>query len=84
MTRFFNGLLHFRRGAWEMLASVLIVAFQLPLARVARRIGAVRILPVGFLLLSAAFASVALFAAKEPPEGWLPPREAPPRAGCCS
>ena len=26
MTRFFNGLLHFRRGAWEMLASVLIAA----------------------------------------------------------
>jgi len=24
MTRFFDGLLHFRRGAWEMLASVLI------------------------------------------------------------
>ena len=26
MTRFFNGLMHFRRGAWEMLASVLIAA----------------------------------------------------------
>ncbi|KNY16321.1 hypothetical protein AKG11_14540 [Shinella sp. SUS2] len=26
MTRFFNGLLHFRRSAWEMLASVLIAA----------------------------------------------------------
>ncbi|HEV7250382.1 MAG TPA: hypothetical protein VGN93_25645 [Shinella sp.] len=24
MTRFFKGLLHLRRGAWEMLASVLI------------------------------------------------------------
>lgn len=24
MTHFFHGLLHFRRGAWEMLASVLI------------------------------------------------------------
>ncbi len=24
MTRFFNGLRHFRRSAWEMLASVLI------------------------------------------------------------
>jgi hypothetical protein len=24
MTEFFNGLLHFRRGAWEMLASILI------------------------------------------------------------
>ncbi|MBN9234666.1 MULTISPECIES: hypothetical protein [Phyllobacteriaceae] len=26
MTRFFDGLLQFRRGAWEMLASVLIAA----------------------------------------------------------
>lgn len=26
MTRFFNGLVHFRRSAWEMLASVLIAA----------------------------------------------------------
>lgn len=26
MTRFFDGLLHFRRGAWEMVASVLIAA----------------------------------------------------------
>ncbi|AMS42298.1 MULTISPECIES: hypothetical protein [Aminobacter] len=26
MTRFLDGLLHFRRGAWEMLASVLIAA----------------------------------------------------------
>lgn len=26
MTRFINGLMHFRRGAWEMLASVLIAA----------------------------------------------------------
>lgn len=33
--------------------------------------GAVRILPVGFLLLSASFASVALFAAAPPAEGWL-------------
>ena len=44
---------------------------RFPLARFARRVGAVRILPVGFLLLSAAFASVAMFAATEPPEGWL-------------
>lgn len=51
-----------------MLASVLIIVLQLPLARFARKVGAVRILPVGFLLLSAAFASVALFAATEPPE----------------
>ncbi|PLP60352.1 hypothetical protein CYK37_04190 [Mesorhizobium loti] len=26
MSSFFDGLLHFRRGAWEMLASVLIAA----------------------------------------------------------
>ncbi|WP_182967915.1 MFS transporter [Klebsiella sp. WP8-S18-ESBL-06] len=58
-------------GPLFMLASVLIIAFQLPLARFARRVGAVRILPVGFLLLSAAFASVAMFAASVPPEGWL-------------
>ncbi|PAN91570.1 MFS transporter [Enterobacter cloacae] len=58
-------------GPLFMLASVLIVVLQLPLARFARRVGAVRILPVGFLLLSAAFASVAMFAATEPPEGWL-------------
>ncbi|MBA7855112.1 MFS transporter [Enterobacter sp. RHBSTW-00901] len=58
-------------GPLFMLASVLIIAFQLPLARFARRVGAIRILPVGFLLLAAAFASVSLFAATEPPEGWL-------------
>lgn len=58
-------------GPLFMLASVLIIAFQLPLARFARRVGAARILPLGFLLLSAAFASVALFAATEPPVGWL-------------
>ncbi len=46
-----------------MLASLLIITLQLPLARFARRIGAVRILPVGFLLLSASFVSVALFVA---------------------
>ena len=33
--------------------------------------GAVRILPVGFLLLSASFVSVALFAASPPATGWL-------------
>ncbi|MBS1207257.1 MAG: mdtH 1 [Proteobacteria bacterium] len=58
-------------GPLFMLASVLIIAFQLPLARFARRVGTVKILPVGFLLLSAAFACVAMFAATEPPEGWL-------------
>ncbi|HFV7071020.1 MFS transporter, partial [Escherichia coli] len=54
-----------------MLASLLIITLQLPLARFARRMGAVRILPVGFLLLSASFASVALFAAAPPAESWL-------------
>ena len=54
-----------------MLASLLIITLQLPLARFARRIGAVRILPVGFLLLSASFVSVALFAASPPATGWL-------------
>ncbi|MGG1905473.1 MFS transporter [Enterobacter ludwigii] len=58
-------------GPLFMLASVLIITLQLPLARFARRIGAVRILPVGFLLLSAAFAIVAIFATAEPSEGWL-------------
>lgn len=58
-------------GPLFMLASVLIITLQLPLARFARRVGAVRILPVGFFLLSVAFASVAMFAATEPPEGWL-------------
>ncbi|STQ09655.1 major facilitator transporter [Enterobacter cloacae] len=58
-------------GPLFMLASVLIITLQLPLARFARRVGAVRILPVGFLLLSASFASVAVFAPTVPPEGWL-------------
>lgn len=58
-------------GPLFMLASVLIILFQLPLARFARRVGAIRVLPAGFLLLSASFASVALFAAHPPPEGWL-------------
>lgn len=58
-------------GPLFMLASLLIVVLQLPLARVAHRVGAVRILPVGFLLLSTAFASVALFASTPPAEGWL-------------
>lgn len=57
-------------GPLFMLASLLIVALQLPLARLAHRVGAVRILPVGFLLLSTAFASVALFASTPPAEGW--------------
>ncbi|EMR6904661.1 TPA: MDR family MFS transporter [Serratia marcescens] len=58
-------------GPLFMLASVLIIAFQLPLARFARRVGAIKILPLGFLLLSAAFGSVAMFAATPPLTGWL-------------
>lgn len=58
-------------GPLFMLASLLIITLQLPLARFARRLGATIILPAGFLLLSAAFASVALFAPAAPSEGWL-------------
>jgi len=58
-------------GPLFMLASALVILFQLPLARVARRVGAIRVLPVGFLLISASFLSVALFAPSEPATGWL-------------
>ncbi len=58
-------------GPLFILASILIILCQLPLARVARRVGPAQILPIGFLLLATAFASVALFAASAPPEGWL-------------
>ena len=58
-------------GPLFMLASVMVIALQLPLARYARRIGAAKILPVGFLILSASFVSVACFAATEPPHGLL-------------
>jgi len=58
-------------GPLFILASVLIILFQLPIARFARRIGAERIMPIGFLLLSASFLSVALFADSEPSESWL-------------
>lgn len=58
-------------GPLFMLASVLIIALQLPLARVARRAGVVKILPMGFALVAASFLSVALFAASEPAQGWL-------------
>ncbi|MGK9175393.1 MFS transporter [Yokenella regensburgei] len=57
-------------GPLFMLASLLIILLQLPLARFARRIGARHILPAGFLLLSAAFLSIALFAATPPPDSW--------------
>ncbi|MCG1032682.1 MFS transporter [Bacillus amyloliquefaciens] len=58
-------------GPLFMLASGLVILFQLPLARFARRVGAVRILPVGFLLIATSFLSVALFAPSEPATGWL-------------
>ncbi|MCG8709157.1 MFS transporter [Brenneria sp. 4F2] len=58
-------------GPLFMLASLMVVLLQLPLARFARRLGAARILPLGFGLLSASFFSVALFASATPPEGWL-------------
>ena len=58
-------------GPLFILASVLIILFQLPLARFARRIGAARIMPAGFLLLSGSFLSVALFAAQEFDDSWL-------------
>ena len=58
-------------GPLFMLASLLIIILQLPLARFARRIGAVRILPTGFLLVSASFLSVAAFAANPPLENGL-------------
>lgn len=58
-------------GPLFMLASLLVIILQLPLARLARRIGAVRILPVGFLLISVSFLSVALFAATPAPENAL-------------
>lgn len=58
-------------GPLFMLASVLIITLQLPLARLTRRIGAARMMPVGFLLISASFASVALCAASTPPAGWM-------------
>jgi len=57
-------------GPLFMLASLLIICLQLPLARVARRIGVGLILPVGFLLLSLSFICVAAFAPLTPPEGW--------------
>lgn len=58
-------------GPLFVLASVLVIVLQMPLARFARRTGAARILPAGFGLLSAAFVAVALFAWTIPPQGWL-------------
>ncbi|MFF6012974.1 MFS transporter [Rahnella sp. R3(2024)] len=58
-------------GPLFVLASVLVIVLQMPLARFSRRIGARIILPAGFLLLSSAFAAVAMFAWTVPPEGWL-------------
>ncbi|ATA26967.1 hypothetical protein BIY26_17550 [Brenneria goodwinii] len=58
-------------GPLFVLASLMVIALQLPLARFARRLGAARMLPLGFALLSASFVSVALFAPMTPAEGWL-------------
>ncbi len=58
-------------GPLFILASLLIIVLQLPLARVARRFGAARMLPLGFGLLGASFISVALFAPFTPPQGVL-------------
>jgi MFS family permease len=58
-------------GPLFVLASLLVIGLQMPLARFARRTGAARILPAGFGLLSAAFIAVALFAWTIPPQGWL-------------
>ncbi|MFJ5455131.1 MDR family MFS transporter [Pectobacterium jejuense] len=57
-------------GPLFVLASLLVIGLQLPLARFARRVGAARMLPLGFALLAASFFSVALFASSTPPEGW--------------
>ena len=52
------------------LASVLVVAGQLPLAAWARtRLGPTRALPLGFALLAAAFTTVAVAAPVQPPAG---------------
>ena len=53
-------------GPLFMLASLLIITFQLPLARLARVVGPVWSLPTGFALVSASFLSVAFFAADAP------------------
>ncbi|MCV9878160.1 MDR family MFS transporter [Brenneria izbisi] len=57
-------------GPLFVLASILVICLQLPLARFARRHGAARMLPLGFTLLASAFGSVALFAQVAPPDGW--------------
>ena len=55
-------------GPLFILASVMIIFLQLPLARFVRKRGASQILPVGFLLLALSFFSVALFATTPPPD----------------
>lgn len=57
-------------GPLFVLASIMVIGLQLPLARFARRHGAARMLPLGFTLLASSFVSVALFAHLTPPEGW--------------
>lgn len=55
-------------GPLFMLASILVVFLQLPLARFARKRGARQMLPAGFVLLALSFFSVALFAGTTPPD----------------
>lgn len=57
-------------GPLFMLASLLIICLQLPLARFARRIGVGITLPAGFILLSLSFVCVAVFAPLTPPDDW--------------
>src|SRR5690606_34192390 len=45
-----------------MIASVMIITLQMPLARLGQRLGAHICVPLGFLLVSTAFATVAAFA----------------------
>lgn len=54
-----------------MIASVMIIALQMPLARLGRRLGAQVCIPLGFVLTASAFASVAVFAPLPvPSDGW--------------
>ncbi|MBS0848311.1 MFS transporter [Citrobacter sp. JGM124] len=55
-------------GPLFVLASLLVISLQLPLARFARRVGFTLVLPAGFLLLALSFFSVALFANEIPPD----------------
>lgn len=58
-------------GLLFMLASVMIIFFQLPVARFVRRMHVRKTLSVGFFLLAISFFSVAIFACFPPPENIL-------------